>query len=171
VSVEVTPPGTRGPSFPRFPTGLRVLFDALGDVIFAFFGKRMRVQGRPVLRLETVGARTGTKRHTMVCWFPDLPITEGAPATPGLKPESWVCVASLAGAARHPGWFHNLARHPDRVWIRFPGGDRMKVRPTSLRRAEREEAWRRIVSLAPGFGKYQEQTDRVIPVVRLVREG
>ena len=27
----------------------------------------------------------------------------------------------------------------------------------------------KIVELAPGYGKYTEQTDRVIPVIRLVR--
>ena len=32
---------------------------------------------------------------------------------------------------------------------------------------EREAAWRRIVSVAPGFAEYQRKTDREIPVVRL----
>lgn len=32
---------------------------------------------------------------------------------------------------------------------------------------ERDRAWARIVALAPGYGKYEQQTDREIPVVRL----
>jgi hypothetical protein len=47
----------------------------------------------------------------------------------------------------------------------------MGVRPESLRGAERDEAWRRVVSLSPVFAKYQEATDRLIPVLRLAREG
>ena len=79
-----------------------------------------------------------------------------------------VLLASLGGSPRHPDWFHNLARNPDRVWIEV-AQRRWKVRPESLRGAEREEAWRRIVALAPGYAGYQEKTDRIIPVVRLVR--
>ena len=42
-----------------------------------------------------------------------------------------------------------------------------KVHVEFLKGAEREEAWKRIVSLAPGFGKYETTTDRQIPVIRL----
>jgi hypothetical protein len=33
--------------------------------------------------------------------------------------------------------------------------------------AEREKAWRMVVSLAPGYGKYETTTDRRIPIFRL----
>ena len=154
MSVEVTPRGTRGARFPP-PAPLKAIYVALSDLAFRLFGDRMRVQARPVLRLETVGARTGARRHAVLCWFPD-------------SDDSWLIVASLAGAPIHPDWFHNLARNPDRVWIEL-AHQRWKVRPESLRGAEREEAWERIVALAPGYAGYQEKTDRIIPVVRLTR--
>jgi hypothetical protein len=32
----------------------------------------------------------------------------------------WI-VASAGGAARHPAWYFNLARNPDKVWIKVDG--------------------------------------------------
>lgn len=114
----------------------------------------MRVMGRPLLVLETVGARSGQARSAVLGWFPDT--TE----------EGWLVVASYAGAARHPAWFLNMAGNPDRVWVDI-GGRKVRVEPASLKGAERAEAWQRIVSLSPGYGGYQEKTDREIPIVRL----
>jgi F420H(2)-dependent quinone reductase len=42
------------------------------------------------------------------------------------------------------------------------------VSPESVRGSERDAAWKRIVGLAPGYAKYEQQTDREIPIVRLV---
>ena len=72
-------------------------------------------------------------------------------------------------AARHPAWFLNLPKNPDQVWI-TTGKRRIKVRPETLEGAERDRAWQEITSLAPGYGRYLEITDRVIPIVRLRQE-
>src|SRR5439155_19494173 len=72
-------------------------------------------------------------------------------------------------AATHPSWYVNLARRPDGVAIEVDGR-RFAVNAQSLHGAERERAWARIVALAPGYGKYAEQTDREIPIVRLTRK-
>jgi F420H(2)-dependent quinone reductase len=37
----------------------------------------------------------------------------------------------------------------------------------TLEGAERERAWNDITSLAPGYGRYQENTDRIMPIIRL----
>ena len=42
------------------------------------------------------------------------------------------------------------------------------MRPESLKGAARAEAWQRIVAAAPGYAEYQANTDREIPVVRLI---
>ncbi len=125
--------------------------------MFRFTGGRMRVQGRPLLLLETVGARTGRRRQTTLGWFPDEDATRRA----------WLIVASAAGAATHPAWYLNLARRPNDVLIEV-NGERIGVRAESLHGAERERAWARVVALAPGYGKYAVDTDREIPIVRLV---
>jgi deazaflavin-dependent oxidoreductase (nitroreductase family) len=60
----------------------------------------------------------------------------------------------------------NLARNPDRVSIEI-AGRQIKVEPESLQGAERAEAWRKVVALAPGYAAYEQKTDREIPVIRL----
>jgi deazaflavin-dependent oxidoreductase (nitroreductase family) len=157
VTVRITPPGTRGTGFvanmPRWAVGPYTLMNRL---MFRVAGARMRIQGRPLLQLETLGAKTGARRLTNLGAFDD-------PERPG---QAWLIVASAAGAARHPAWLFNLVRHPDDAWITLDG-KRMAVRAESLAGDERRRAWDRIVALAPGYGKYATVTDREIPIVRL----
>ncbi|HEU5329802.1 MAG TPA: nitroreductase/quinone reductase family protein [Thermomicrobiales bacterium] len=153
MSVELTPRGTRGREWPQPLRALMGAMARLNAPLYRLFGNRMRVQGRPILLLTTLGAKSGKIRHTILCWFPD-------------SDDSWLVVASAAGAARHPAWYTNLARHPDRAAIAI-GHRRIEVEPESLRGTERAEAWQRVVALAPGYAPYQEQTDREIPIVRL----
>ena len=39
--------------------------------------------------------------------------------------------------------------------------------PGSLVGPERADAWQRVIKASPGFAKYEQMTDRLIPVVRL----
>jgi deazaflavin-dependent oxidoreductase (nitroreductase family) len=135
------------------------VFHFMNVGMFRLLGGRMRVQGRPLLLLTTLGAKTGKRRQTTLGWFPD---EDG-------RGDSRLIVASAAGAATHPSWYVNLARRPDGAAIEVEGG-RFEVNAESLHGAERERAWARIVALAPGYGKYEAQTDREIPVVRLTRK-
>ena len=156
MAVEMTPNGTYGVT--RSPGTLvnSVLkrFDGLFVGLYRLLGGRgMRALGAPLLLLTTVGARSGKARVTPVAWFPD-------------GSDSWLVVASAAGAARHPAYYGNMARKPDQVWIEV-GRRRLKVQPASLSGARRDEAWRRIVSQSAGCQAYQDKTDRQIPVIRL----
>ena len=164
MAVELTRRGTRGAGFPAMPRWLLKAFTFVNLVVFRLGGGWMRIQGRPLLLLTTVGAKTGQRRQTTLGTFPDF--------TDGDRRDSWLVVASAAGAAKHPAWYVNMAKNPDQVWVEV-GTDRgrvVKVRPESLKGAERDRAWREVVRLAPGYGKYQEQTDRQIPIVRLRAE-
>ncbi len=156
MSVEVTPRGTRGFEPPRLPRPLMSAMIGLGALIYRLFGDRMRVLGRPLLVLETIGAKSGRPRTTVLGWFPDT------------ADDSWLVVASYAGAARHPAWFLNMAKNPDRVWVKV-GQRKFVVRPESLRGSDRAEVWQQIVALSPGYGNYQTKTDRELPIVRLRR--
>jgi deazaflavin-dependent oxidoreductase (nitroreductase family) len=120
----------------------------------------MRRRGAKLLELTTTGARSGLPRTVTLGWFPDSPTTNSD------GKDSWLVVASNAGAPQHPAWYFNMAKHPDQVWA-IIDGRKIHVRPESLKGAEREEAWRRIVAQAPGYGAYETKTDREIPVVRL----
>jgi deazaflavin-dependent oxidoreductase (nitroreductase family) len=77
-------------------------------------------------------------------------------------------VASAGGSPRHPAWYHNIAAHPDQVWIDF-GGRHLQVTPTQLEGDERAQAWQRITQLQPRYASYVQKTDREIPVIRLSR--
>ncbi len=169
MSVVVTPRGTRGVEWRRLPRPLMSALFALVHLAYRAFGDRMRVQGRPLLELETVGAKSGVRRHAVLGWFPEAFAEPGGNAMETIS--SRLVVASNAGSARHPAWFLNIARHPDQVWIAI-GRRRIKVTPESLEGAERDRAWDQIAALAPGYARYQEKTDRVIPIVRLrAQEG
>ncbi len=155
MNVELTPKGTYGARMPKPPSWVTNAFTSLNVGMFRLFGRRMRVQGRPLLLLTTVGARTGQVRHSVLGAFPG-----------GDNRDSWLIVASAAGAATHPGWLYNLAKNPDKVWIETEGR-KLKMRPESLAGAEREAAWQEVVRLAPGYGGYTTKTDREIPIIRL----
>ena len=146
MSVELTPGGTRGV---RMPALVRAGMKRFNPIVAAL----MRLFGMRVLQLTTVGAKTGQSRTVTLSWIPD-------------GENSWLIIASYGGAAKHPAWYVNLAKNPGQVWIQL-GGRRLKVRPESLKGAERAEAWRRVIAVAPNYATYQTQTDREIPVVRL----
>jgi deazaflavin-dependent oxidoreductase (nitroreductase family) len=154
--VQLTPRGTRGAGFPKMAPWMLAVFHFMNVGMFRLLGRRMRVQGRPLLLLTTTGAKTGRRRETTLGWFPDEERGGG----------SRLIVASKAGAATHPSWYVNLARRPDGAAIEVDG-HRFAVNAESLHGAERDRAWKRIVALAPGYRKYEQQTDREIPVVRL----
>ncbi|MFL5724883.1 MAG: nitroreductase/quinone reductase family protein [Chloroflexota bacterium] len=152
MTIEIPPPGTRGISL-RALSMMRA-FNGLSVRLYRLTGGRLKGPGG--LLLTTVGARSGRERSANVAHFPD-------------GDNRFLIVGSFGGAARHPAWFINLAKNPDQVWAQL-GRDRFKVRPDLLEGEERADAWRRIVAAAPAFAKYEQVTDREIPVVRLTRE-
>ncbi len=140
------------------PPWLKPIFMAVNRGFYRLIGRRIRIQGRPLLLLTTIGAKTGQRRESPLAWFEDDPP----------RPDAWLIVASAGGAASHPGWYVNLARRPDDASIEV-AGRHIAVTPQSLDGEERKRAWARIVALAPGYGAYEVTTDREIPVVRLTR--
>ena len=112
-----------------------------------------RFMGFPVLVLTTVGAKSGKERNTVLGGFPD-------------GDEAWLIIASKGGSATHPAWLHNIAAHPDKVWVQV-GNRKFKARAESLTGKEREDAYARVVKVAPRYGGYLKKTDREIPVLRI----
>ena len=113
--------------------------------------------GFDALVLVTIGAKTGEERRIPLGWFPG---DDG----------SWLVVAAAAGAPKNPAWYYNLAANPDRVSVEVPGGP-VAVTAEQLHGAEREKAWSQIVAASAQFAKYQEKTDRELPVIRLARKS
>jgi deazaflavin-dependent oxidoreductase (nitroreductase family) len=75
-----------------------------------------RMGGQPVLLLETAGRRTGRRRTTPVQYLADG--------------DTFVVVASNAGAARPPAWYLNLRANPHAesrsVDVRWTSGRRRR---------------------------------------------
>jgi deazaflavin-dependent oxidoreductase (nitroreductase family) len=115
---------------------------------------KMPGMGFDALVLTTVGRKSGEERKSPLGWFPG-------------RDGSWLIVAAAAGAAKNPAWYYNLAANPDQVQIEIPDGT-VAVSAEQLHGSERAEAWQQIVTASPQFGKYQEKTDRELPVIRLV---
>jgi deazaflavin-dependent oxidoreductase (nitroreductase family) len=150
MSIEKLPAGTRGSRRP--PAFLaRVMMPLMMRM-----HRRSHDQfnGTDLLYLTTVGAKSGQQRTLPVARFDD---GQGG----------WIVVASAGGTAQHPGWYHNLAAHPDQVWVEV-AGTRHQVTPQQLAGAERDAAWQLVVQRAPNFEGYTAKTDRELPVLRLL---
>ena len=154
MTIRVSPPGTRGG---RVPVPLVKLIGKWQMRTYRRSGEQ-RVSastGFPVVLLTTRGAKTGRTRTAPLGGFQD-------------GENAWLVAATLGGSAHHPAWVLNMAKHPDDIWLEV-GTERFKVRGESLEGQERVEALARIAKIAPRYGKYQEKTDREIPIVRLTR--
>jgi len=103
--------------------------------------------------IHHVGARTGTRRVTPLVYFQDG--------------DDILIAASKAGAPTNPDWYYNITKNP-RIDVEV-GTETYAVDVHELDPQERAEAWQAVVAANPGFGEYQEKTDRVIPLLRLTR--
>ena len=74
-------------------------------------------------------------------------------------------VASNGGAVRDPTWWLNLQATPE-AWIQIKG-TRRRVKSERASAAEKQRLWPRLIAMYPGYKRYQEITDRDIPVVIL----
>ena len=109
--------------------------------------------GQPILLLHTRGARSGQPRTTPLLYTP--------------HETGFIVVASKAGAAHHPAWYHNLRAHPNAVSVQLDG-DPVTVRPRVIEEPERSDLWRRVNDNYNGYDKYAQRAGtRVIPLVVL----
>ena len=105
----------------------------------------------PTLLLTTTGRRSGN------------PIV--MPLIYGEAGGNYVVVASKGGAPKHPGWYLNLAAHPD-VEVQILAR-RFRATARTASGAERAELWKQMAAIYPPYNDYQAKTDREIPVVVL----
>lgn len=105
----------------------------------------------PMLLLDHVGAKSGTKRTTPLVYVDDAPDV--------------VLVASKGGHPRNPAWYHNLLANPDTT-VQI-GAARRAVRARVATPEERERLWPKAVATYSGYSGYQERTAREIPLVIL----
>lgn len=147
----------RGRKFSRRADRIFRLVTAGHTALYRATGGKLggKMQGSPVLLLETMGRKTGKKRTTPLLYLPDG--------------RNMVIVASKGGAAKHPAWWINLRANPETsVQV---GPRNLLVRAEETAGEDRERLWRRLVAMYPGYADYQRRTDREIPVVRLRPAG
>ena len=110
-------------------------------------------EGRPLLLLHHVGARTGIRRVSPLMYQE--------------VPDGYAIFASKGGADTNPDWYHNLVANPGTdVEI---GTETIPVRVRVAQGEERTRIWSRQKSDYPQFEDYESKTLRVIPVVVLER--
>ena len=151
MTVRLPRGGTRGLRMPRFlaRVGNRMMLRR-----FRRGGARTQ-GGVATLLLETVGAKSGERREAVLGFLPE-------------GDDAWLVIASLAGAARNPGWLQNLAAQRDAV-IQLEEGLRVEVRAETLEGPDLDVAWDRMERDAPEYSKYKTKTDREMAIVRLRR--
>jgi deazaflavin-dependent oxidoreductase (nitroreductase family) len=122
-------------------------------------GKGVGPFGDQLMLLTTVGARSGTERISPVMYHRDG--------------ERYIVVASKGGAPENPDWYNNLKANPvARVEVGTEmGTESFEVRASEAEGEERDRLYAERVAIAPGFGEYERQTSRKIPVMILERTG
>jgi deazaflavin-dependent oxidoreductase (nitroreductase family) len=78
-----------------------------------------------------------------------------------------VITATKGGAPTNPDWYYNLKEHP-RIMVEVGTGT-FPVEASEVRGEERDELWRRLVEMRPGFAEYETKTSRIFPMFRLTR--
>ena len=78
-----------------------------------------------------------------------------------------VIAATKSGAPTNPDWYYNLKAHP-RITVEV-GTATFPVEAAEVTGEERDELWRRLVELRPGFAAYETKTSRIFPMFRLTR--
>ena len=108
-------------------------------------------QGTQTLILTTTGRRSGLQRvHPLIY---------------GRHGNDYLLVASKGGASQHPDWYLNLEAHPE-VEIQVKG-DKFRAHARTARPEEKAELWSIMTKEWPDYDRYQEKTEREIPVVVL----
>jgi deazaflavin-dependent oxidoreductase (nitroreductase family) len=112
-------------------------------------------EGFPLLLLTSTGAKSGAHRVNPVAYFE-------------IDGKTFV-VGSAAGRENNPAWVHNIRANPQ-VSVEIGDEPAKSATARELPREERDAIYRTVVERAPGFGEYQERTDRIIPVFELVTQ-
>lgn len=106
------------------------------------------LQGKPIIVLTTIGAKTGGLRKTAL-----MRVEHSG---------HYAIVASRGGAPRHPAWYWNVKKNPH-VQLQ-DGAEVGDYIARELDGDERALWWARAAEVWPPYDEYQTKTDRVIPI-------
>jgi deazaflavin-dependent oxidoreductase (nitroreductase family) len=107
-------------------------------------------RSRTVL-VDHVGRRTRKRRTTPLLYLADR--------------DDVVIVASKGGSHKHPAWWLNL-REMETTTIQI-GGERREVTVREATPEQKARLWPRLVEIWPDYERYQQRTEREIPLAIL----
>jgi deazaflavin-dependent oxidoreductase (nitroreductase family) len=115
-------------------------------------GRFSSAVGQQVLVIEVVGAKSGVVRRVPLVYLTDGP--------------NLVLVASNAGSAKHPAWYHNLRKTPEAtVFAKNRSG---RYRASFPEGPEYDRLWDEARDYYAGYDVYKQRAgDRRIPLVLL----
>jgi deazaflavin-dependent oxidoreductase (nitroreductase family) len=105
-------------------------------------------QGKPVIVLTSVGAKSGKLRKT-----PLMRVEHDG---------EYAVVASLGGAPKHPVWYYNLTANPH---VELQDGPVKQDYQAKEVQGDEYAAWfERAVAVWPDYAEYQKKTTRTMPI-------
>ena len=112
------------------------------------------IAGLPNLNLTVKGKKSGIERTTPLLCVPDG--------------DTILIAGSYFGGPKMPLWVGNLRAAGGAAKVEFRK-EKFAVQATELADPERAEAWQVMLRTWPNYAKYEQRTDRLIPVFRLRR--
>lgn len=113
-----------------------------------------RLVNNDMLLLTTTGRSSGRAHTVPLLYLRDEPDV--------------IVIASWGGRDHAPDWYLNLAADPA-VDVQIDSTSWRGV-AAELTEPQRSEWWERAVAAYDGYREYQSRTDRVIPIIRIVRQ-
>jgi F420H(2)-dependent quinone reductase len=105
----------------------------------------------PIVVITSIGAKSGALRKN--------------PLMRVERDGKYLAVASMGGSPRNPVWYHNFLANPI---VELQDGPEPKLyRARLLDGAERADWWAYAVETWPTYGRYQQKTERQIPIFLL----
>lgn len=110
-----------------------------------------KIVGLDVLLLTTTGRKSGKQRTRPLCFFPDG--------------DDYIIIASNGGSDSHPSWYFNIKANPN-VSVQFKR-QTFAAEASEVPQPERDKLWARLLQLSPWYLRYEQKTERLIPLIRL----
>src|SRR3954454_12932619 len=114
------------------------------------------IAGLPNLNLTVKGKKSGVERTTPLLCVPDG--------------DTILIAGSYFGGPKTPLWVGNLRAAGGEAKVELDK-EQFPVVATELEGADRAAAWQTMLETWPNYAKYEERTDRLIPVFRLERRS
>ena len=115
-------------------------------------------EGAPMVLVHHRGRKSGREYVNPMMYLPH-----------DTEPDIIYVFATKAGAPTNPDWYHNLKAHPE-VEVEF-GDEKFPATASEITGDERDRIYADQVVIFPGFGDYEKQTERKIPVIALRRQA